>query len=131
MPTRHLPRVLLTALLAVSTPLAASAALVQAAPTEGVAPIARQLPNPDLPQTATAWDAGRVDQPVCGDVALCQEWGRLADEAQAALAMSSVSAFRRPTFVVNIALTGIGVLWAVVTRRRLCAAGLTATRPNL
>ena len=131
MPTRHLPRVLLTALLAVSTPLAASAALVQAAPTEGVAPIARQLPNPDLPQTATAWDAGRVDQPVCGDVALCQEWGRLADEAQAALAVSSVSGFRRPTFVVNIALTGIGVLWAVVTRRSLRAAGLTATRPNL
>ncbi len=127
MPTRHLP-LLLIALLTASAPLAAHAALMHAAQADSVSPITRPLPNPDGAPISTALDAGRFDQPICGDAVLCQEWSHLADDAQAALATARASPFQRATFVVNLAVVGLGLLWAILTRRRLRSTGLMPGR---
>ena len=59
---------------------------------------------------------------------LCQEWSHLADDAQAALATARASPFQRATFVVNLAVVGLGLLWAILTRRRLRSTGLMPGR---
>ena len=122
MPIHLLPRLLLTGLLAAIAPLAASAALVQAPAAESIAPVAEQISNPDFPRSKTTLDAGQADQSICGNGSLCQEWDRLGDDAQALLNASPTGPFGRMTFLANVALVGLGMLWAVLTRRSMRSA---------
>lgn len=129
MPIRLLPRFLLIGLLCAIAPLAASAALMQAPATESVAPVAEPIPHPDFARSQTTLDASHADQSICGSGALCQEWDHLGDNAQALLNARPAGPFGRMTFLANVALVGLGMLWAVLTRRSMRAAGNPSRRP--